>query len=546
MMNADGAWEARALLTIGDHLPSRDPRFVNREYQPVGVLDGLGAYQLDQETIRVLVNHELDGKAGNPYRLDNGTKLTGARISFLDIDRRTLRIVDSGIAYGTIRDRQDRIVEKGFQINEVAQTGQGLSRLCSSQLIEKDTFNFVDTIFMTQEELSDPLGHPYGGTVWALDVERQTLHAVPAMGRMAGENTTPLSGPRDAVAFLIGDDTIPQTVEAEDAGQDAGLHTSPGHVVTAPLWLYVGKKNAPVIEPALPFGIDPGNASFLNRNGLLAGQLYYFAADHGVRTVAQFNGTGSTLTGVWKEIDVWDGTKAGEKGYDPLGYKTGLTLRREAKAGGAFQFSRPEDVSTHPAIGTRAVLASTGRDTVFPDHDAWGTIYRIDVDFEAMTATLKILYDGDDAGGARFSHPDQGIRNPDNLEWGEDGWLYIQEDKAKQQDPLFGSHSGEESSLWRLDPLTGEVQRIARIDRSVILPKGSTDEKPGVIGAWESSGILDVTHLFVTRVEERVLLATVQAHTIRDGLIAKHKLDEGGQLILLRRPPAGFSGQAGK
>ena len=303
------------------------------------------------------------------------------------------------------------------------------------------------------------------------------------------------------MALLIGDDTIPQTVEAEVAGQDAGLHTSPDHVVTAPLWLYVGKKNAPVVEQALPSGIDPGNASFLNRNGLLAGQLYYFVADHGVRTVAQFNGTGSTLTGVWKEIDVLDRTKAGEKGYDPLGYKTGLTLRREAKAGGAFQFSRPEDVSTHPAIGTRAVLASTGRDTVFPDHDAWGTIYRIDVDFETMTATLKILYDGDDASGARFSHPDEGIRNPDNLEWGEDGWLYIQEDKAKQQDPLFGSHSSEESSLWRLDPLTDEVQRIARIDRSVILPKGSTDESPGVIGVWESAGILDVTHLFVTRVE---------------------------------------------
>ena len=546
MMNADGTWEARALLTIGDHLPSRDRRFADQAYQPVGAPDGLGAYQLDEGTVRVLVNHELDGKAGYPYRLDNGTALTGARISFLDLDRRTLQVLNGGIAYRTIYDRQGRIVETGFQVNEVSRTEQGLSRLCSSQLVEKGTYNFVDTIYVTQEELSDPLGHPYGGTVWALDVERRTLHAVPVMGRMAGENTTPLSGPSDSVALLIGDDTIPQTVEAEVVGQDAGLHTSPDHVVTAPLWLYVGKKNAPVVEQALPLGIDPGNASFLNRNGLLAGQLYYFVAEHGVRTVAQFNGTGSTLTGAWKKIEVLDKAKAGEKGYDSLGYKTGLTLRREAKAGGAFQFSRPEDVSTHPAIGTRAVLASTGRDTVFPDHDAWGTIYRIDVDFEAMTATLKILYDGDDAGGARFSHPDAGIRSPDNLVWARDGSIYIQEDKAKQQDPLFGSHSGQEASLWRLAPLTGEVQRIALIDRSVVLPKGSTDEKPGVIGAWESAGILDVTHLFDARVGERLLLATVQAHTIRDGLIAKHKLVEGGQLILLRQPPAGFSGRSGK
>ncbi len=544
MMKGEGAWEVRALFTIGDHLPSRDPRFIDQGYQPVGSLDGLGAYQLDQETVRVLVNHELDGKAGYPYRLDNGTKLTGARISFLDIDRRILRILDSGMAYGTIRDRQGRIVETGFQINEVAQAGQGLSRLCSSQLIETGTFNFVDTIYLTQEEVSDPLGHPYGGTVWALDVERRTLHAVPAMGRMAGENTTPLSGPKDAVALLIGDDTIPQTDAVEAFGHMADQQTSPDHLVTAPLWLYVGQKHAST--KALPPGSIPSNATFLNRNGLLVGQLYYFVAEHGVRTVAQFNGTGSTLTGAWKKIEVLDTTKAGEKGYDSLGYKTGLTLRREAKAGGAFQFSRPEDVSTHPSIGTRAVLASTGRDTVFPRHDAWGTVYQIDVDLERMTAALTILYDGDDAGGARFAHPDAGIRSPDNLVWAGDGWIYIQEDNAKEQDPLFGSHAGEEPSIWRLDPHTGEVQRMARIDRSVVLPEGSTDERPGVIGTWESSGILDVTPLFDSRVGERVLLATVQAHTVRDGTIAKHELVEGGQLILLRIPPAAFHERAGK
>ncbi len=546
MMNGEGTWEVRSLLTIGDRLPSRNPRFSEQGYLPVGAPDGLGAYRLDDGTVRVLVNHELAGKTGYPYRLDNGTRLTGARISFLDIDRRTLQVLDGGIAYRTIHDRQGRIVETGFQVNEVAQTEQGLSRLCSSQVIERGTFNFVDTIYMTQEELSDPLGHPYGGTVWALDLERRTLHAVPAMGRMAGENTTPLSGPHDSVALLIGDDTIPQTDEGKFAGQIADLHMSPDHVVTAPLWLYVGQKNASPFEQALPPGGEPANATFLNRNGLLVGQLYYFVAGDGVRTVAQFNGTGSTLSGIWKKIEVLDKTKAGTKGYDSLGYKTGWTLRREAKAGGAFQFSRPEDVSTHPSIGTRAVLASTGRDTVFPDHDAWGTVYQIDVDLKEMKATLTILYDGDDSGGGRFSHPDAGIRNPDNLDWGEDGLIYIQEDKAKQRDPLFGSHSGQESSIWRLDPLTGAVQRIARIDRSVVLPEGSTDEKPGVIGEWESAGILDVTHLFDSRVGGRVLLATVQAHTIRDGMIAKRNLVESGQLILLRQLPAEFPERAVK
>ncbi len=536
MMNGQGTWQAVPLLTIGDRLPSRDPRLRDQGYQPVGAPDGLGAYRLDEETVRVLVNHELAGRAGSPYRLDNGATLTGARISFLDIDRRTLRILNSGLAYRAIRDRRGRLVETGLQINEISRTERGLSRLCSSQLIDRGAFNFVDRIYLAPEELSDPLDHPYGGTVWALDVERGTLHAVPAMGRMAGENTAPLSGPSGAVALLIADDTIPQTDEAASFGHRAGRTTSPDHLVMAPLWLYVGQKQAST-GPRAP-GVDPANAAFLNRNGLLVGQLYYFVAEQGVRTVAQFNGTGSILAGAWKKIEVLDRAKAGKQGYDALGYKAGLTLRQEAKAGGAFQFPRPEDVSTHPSIGTRAVLASTGWDTVFPDHDAWGTLYQIDVDLERMTARLTIVYDGDDAGGAGLAHPDAGIRNPDNLDWADDGWIYIQEDNAKQRDPLFGSHSGQEASLWRLDPLTGEAQRIARIDRSVVLPEGSTDERPGTIGAWESSGILDVTHLFGSRVGERVLLATVQAHTIRDGMIAQRQLGEGGQLILLRHPPA--------
>ena len=550
MMNGLGPWEAFSLLTVGDRLPSHDRRFPDQEYQPVGRLDGLGAYRLDERTVRVLVNHELKRKTGYPYRLNNGTTLTGARVSFLDIDRRTLQILNGGIAYQTIRDRQGRIVETGFQVNELSHTHteQGFSRFCSSQLVGKGTFNFVDTLYFTQEEIPDPLEHPYGGTVWVLDVEHQILHAVPTMGRMAGENTTPLSGPHDSVALLIGDDTFPQNDEVGAFGQEADLHTSPDHLVTAPLWLYVGKKDASTFEvrEASPSNVEPANATFLNRNGLLVGQLYYFVAGHGVRTVAQFKGTGSTLTGVWKKIEVLDRTKAGEKGHDRFGYKNGFTLRQEAKAGGALQFSRPEDVSTHPSIGTRAVLASTGWDKVFPDHDGWGTIYQVDVDFEAMRGTLKILYDGDDAGGARFSHPDLGIRSPDNLDWAEDGFIYVQEDNAKEQPPLFGSHSGQEASIWRLDPLNHEVQRIAQINRSVVLPGDSTDGRPDAIGEWESSGILDVTRLFDSHVGDRVLLATVQAHTIHDGTISKNLLVEGGQLILLRIPLTVFPEQADK
>ncbi len=101
--------------------------------------------------------------------------------------------------------------------------------------------------------------------------------------------------------------------------------------------------------------------------------------------------------------------------------------------------------------------------------------------------------------------------------------------------PLFGSQSRKEASIWRLDPQTGTIQRVAQIDRSVSLPGRMTDSRPDKIGAWESSGILDVTGLFETQAGERVFFSTIQAHSVRDGLITQAHLVEGGQLVFLSK-----------
>ena len=72
------------------------------------------------------------------------------------------------------------------------------------------------------------------------------------------------------------------------------------------------------------------------------------------------------------------------------------------------------------------------------------------------------------------------------------------------------------------------------MNRSVLLPVGSTDIGVGTIGHWESSGIIDVTDLFNTEPGEVLLLSNVQAHGIRDGIIGDNPyLDEGGQLFFM-------------
>jgi len=537
MMKGLHGWQVTPLFTIGQHLPTIDKALYPHQYQPVGILDGIGAFQMTDHTVRVLINHELEKSTGYSYALRNGTVLTGARISFLDVDRNTRRIVNSGIAYDVILDRQGRIVIAAEQINQNGNNRDGFSRFCSATLVERGKYGFKDALYFLGEEVGYPVSHPYGGSLWVLDVKFGILHGVSATGRMNFENIAPLNIQGDRVAMLLGDDTIPQTDAPDEFGQEANATTPPEHVVAAPLWLYIGEKNASLteIQEALPPGVLPRISDFLNRNGLLVGRLYYFVADKDITTVSQFKGTGSVVIGAWRELEVFDASKANQAGFDEFGYKNGFTLRREAKGGGAFQFSRPEDVSTHRTRGTRVAFASTGRASLYNGDDAWGTIYQVDVDLKDLRATLTILYDGDDAGGGQVDSPDHGIRSPDNLDWAHDGFIYVQEDNDKEVQPLFGSVSGKEASIWRLNPESGKIQRIAQMDRSRMVAGGTTETKPQIIGEWESSGILDVSEIFDTKIGEKLLLATVQAHTIKDSVIKEANLVEGGQLIFLHK-----------
>jgi Ca2+-binding RTX toxin-like protein len=476
----------KPLFTVGEDING---------YFPPGILDGLGAYDMGSE-VRAIANHELNDFAGYEYTV-NGVTMNGARISFFDIDKDTHHITDSGIAYDKIYDRAGDLVTHPGQINELdpGDPGfdtQGFSRFCSGQLFEAHAFGdgkgFTDRLYLTGEETGAPFDNK-DGSFWVLDTETGDLWAAPDLGRGAWESGTALdTGNEDTVAILLGDDT-------------------PG----APLYLYVGTK-------------DAHSDNFLERNGLSGGQLYAWATDSANDTPEEFNGTGNSETGTWVAVDARDESMAGMPGFDDLGYKDRATLQGEAFAHGAFSFSRPEDVHTNPYGGTQAVFASTGRGGLFPSDD-FGTTYIVDVNFEAngdpIGAELSILYDGDDPG-----FQDQGLRSPDNLVWADDGLIYVQEDRST------GNFGDIETSIWQLNPFEpGEGVRWTQIDRSAI-PAGQTDGDPNDVGDWESSGIIDVSNLFDAPEGETYLLFDVQAHSIRDGVIATEDLVEGGQLSI--------------
>ena len=479
----------RPLFTVGESI---------RGYRLPGRLDGMAAFELDATTTRIFVSHELQDAEGYSYTTVDVPALTGARVSFLDVDRRTRAIVDAGLAYRRIRDRQGRRVVDPAQINEDAQAMHGFDRFCSAQGYVSGQYRFVDDIFFTCEEASALSGHPHGGSIWALDIRRAEIWALPRLGRGAWENVAALDTPnRRYVAMLLGDDR-------------GG----------APLYLWVGLKDG------------KGTGTFPDRNGLSYGGLYVWRSYTGDLDPDAFNGTGAVREGEFVPIAVRDPAQADSLGYDAEGYLDDYTLRDAADSLGAFSFSRPEDLHTNPDLGTQAVLASTGLGSVYPSDD-WGTIYLVDMEMGIgdslhIEATISILHDSDDFG-------DHGIRSPDNLTWAEDGYIYVQEDRSTQIDS-FGEETGIEASVWRLDPVTGDHLRVAVVDRAVVAPAGSTDADSSTIGAWESSGIIDVSRNFDTARGELLLLGTVQAHTVNDSLIGGGgDLVESGQIYFVNR-----------
>jgi glycerophosphoryl diester phosphodiesterase len=526
-------YTAKPLLTIGETIESKGVfNGLTGAYTPVGLLDGIGGYRLDADTVRVFVNHELRPDRGATYTVNNGLanaeplELTGARISYFDISTADYSIEDGGLAYNRIYGVDGRLVRDAAQLDtdpSDSDGAAGLNRFCSASLFEADEFGpgigFADRVYFGPQEDDN-------GVFWALDVENGDLWAAPALGRGAWENLTSLdTGDPTKVALLLGDDDYPANL----------------------LYLYVGEKDG------------FGDGSFLDRNGLKQGKLFAWVPDVNLDgtaandiNTAEFDRPGQELTGTFVELTSFDASKAGEQGYDQFGWALQQTLRAEAENQGAMFFSRIEDLATNPADGTAATFAATGTDftgvtrdgvpetsDVFTEvADLTGSVYTAQVDLsdpDAPTAALRILYRGD----ADAANPANAIlRSPDNLDWADNGFIYVQEDEAQVE---FGdSATPQEASIVRLDPTKsqgedGYAVRVGQIDRSAVVPAGTTDSDPDDVGRWETSGIVDVSRLFDQDAGE-LHLFDVQAHSIGGGVIDESGLAEGGQLLYLTAP----------
>ena len=528
--------QVSSLITNGEFVNGLRPG--DSVYTPTGIFDGLGAYDNRDGTYTVLANSELGATAGLPYLVD-GVALTGARISKFIIDKDIdndasngyqSAVISGGIAYTSIIDAS------GNRVTDAAQLNGGFNRFCSSSFERANQFGrgrgFANSLYLTGEEADE-------GLFYALDPKADTMYALAGLGRGGWETAIQVdTGSRNTVGVLLMDDN------------------------PAPLYLWVGRKSTS--RPA----------DFLKRNGLAAdqGNLYTWvptggsigtgAGTAGVPDSADLNALalGTAAAGRW--VLVGSGTQVA--GWDEA------TLRAKANALGALQLSRLEDANVNPNNGQQVVFATTGN-SAFGGADTFGNLITLDLS-EAFNRSgllnrrglissrngteLTVLYDGDrsivawDAvngnGNGVIDTTEQGafgatiIRNPDNLTWSKDGFIYVQEDRSVSS----AFFSQQEASIFKVsatttDPVTGQAvnERWVQIDRSAVpTAYGQSDPNPADYGNWESSGIIDVSAIY-REAPGSLFLADVQAHNLNNGNIGGDGyLVQSGQLNLIQNP----------
>ena len=229
-----------------------------------------------------------------------------------------------------------------------------------------------------------------------------------------------------------------------------------------------------------------------------------------------------------------------------IGDQTALEVASDAL--GVFQFVRIEDIAYDRNDPNVVYLADSGRGAITAGGNAFtssnGRIWKMVLDPANLrnVVSLSVLIEGDDRPVKTLGE----IHQPDNLETTA-GSLFITEDPGSSQQFLFGSTDPNATTarIWRYDLATGAMAPILRVDQSA--DEGPTDVDgttgivaPGNLGAWEASGIVDVSQYF----GRGAFLVTVQAHSLfvekaplpsNSAILQKR---EGGQLLLVRIPGA--------
>lgn len=355
-------WSVTSIITVGDA--------ADNGYKMVGIPDGLGAFDNDNDTFTVLMNHELRSDAG----VTRAHGATGAFVSEWVIRKSDLKVLSG--ADLAVSHMVWNGVSKAYE--SAAGAANSFNRLCSADLPAVSAFYNAVTgagtqarIFMNGEE-SGSEGRAYGFV--ATGASKGIAYELPKLGKFSWENSVanPFSGDQTVVVGL--DDS------------------SPGQI-----YVYKGTKTA--------------NGTEVDRAGLTNGQVFGVkVAGTPSETAALHNTTG--VSGNFNLAII-------------NSEQNGAGQQAESVSKGVTEFARPEDGAWSPD-GRSFVFATTGN-----SGGGSAKLYRLNFDDSGdgfQAGSVEMLLDAKTLTG---TDGDFG-RSFDNLTVTADGKVIIQEDPGNQ------------------------------------------------------------------------------------------------------------------
>jgi hypothetical protein len=465
-------YETKALLSVGDRVPlTSDP---SKQFQMVGIPDGLGAHRNGDGTSTVYMNHELRNTA-QTETIVGAPLAKGAQVSRLTIDR-TGKVLSAEPAYTTVYQENTLVGPAAT----VANTTRPFSRFCSGSLAGTRE-GFDRNIYFANEE-DGPAASFDGRGGQAVAIFDGEAHALPKLGRFAWENTL-VQTRHDDLTVIMGMEDGPSALDPA--------------VENSQLYLYVGVQDR------------SKGASVLRRNGLDNGTLYVAVP------------TNASLTG---EDDFTAGDVAIRWVAIPnAGDMDAARLEAASDAVGALRFARPEDGAFNKRNRHEFLFVTTGGAA---GANVLGRLYSLALDRKnpIAPATLSVVSNADTiiaAGG------DTAI-SPDNIDV-SDKYLMINEDGTGDTRPVMAA-KGRDGSIWRFDIDRHGVDPDSAVRVAELNPPGRDGIAVGP-GVWETSGIIDAKGIISGK---DTWLFDVQAHGPTTAP-APNTVEDGQLLMMVRK-----------
>src|SRR5215218_120877 len=490
------------LLNVGD---------VVGDFMFDAIPDGIAVMPRGKGALSVFVNHET-ATVPFPYNLppsaSNQNDFTNSTVDEIKLHQRSAGVLNGRVVIPSEANYQR------FCSNYLATEAEGFSRpILFTNEESLDWVNRTGTAWPATEGADEAREV---GAVVAYDVKAEAYRTIWGMGRLNHENSVAIPG-MGGPFLLTGDDTF-----TSDPAQSQVYAYAAGSAEA--VWNDEGSLRAFVADDA---AINDYYDFAIGSTTEVSG--HFVDVPPAIAEGRNPDGTDMMAEDVPAELGgPYPEPPANGQWSRGPGQTSGpgidgpqWVLEHWSDINNVFQFVRIEDIAydKRPDKSNIVYLADSGRGATSAGLSAFtssnGRIWQLELDASNPTenAKLSILIEGDDNPVKTLNE----VHQPDNLETTPNG-LYITEDPRSSQQfnadqQVSDAARATTARVWQYTFSNSALAPVLKVDQAADEDEGvdvDPSTTPGNLGAWEGSGIVDVSSVY----GPGTFLINVQAHSL--------------------------------